>query len=126
MTKRLKVLISLSVPLLIAHSLEEYLTDFQGWSPAFTEGFQLISGNAILTFLIMMWISFTILAAMAINEHWRLYVAILPAVLFTFEMHHWVEFIIDPHYKGGDITAIAIPVFLYFYWKEWWINIKKS
>jgi len=126
MTKKLKTLIYLSVPLLVAHSLEEYLTGFYGWSPGFKRAFTVVTADPILAWLVMMWVAFGFVAIMVVSERWRFYGATLPALLFSFELHHWVEFIIAPHYKGGDGTAVLIPMFLGFYWREWWKNLRTT
>ena len=125
MTKKFRILFYLSIPLLIAHSLEEYLTDFYNFNPVLMRGMQSIVENPILTFLVMLWLVLIVIAIMITNQRWRLYLAVFPGLLFTFELHHWVEFFIDWRYAAGEVTAAIFPVFLYFFWKEWLINFNK-
>lgn len=123
-TQKLKVIFSLSVPVFIAHGLEEYLTGFYDVDTLFKSvfrSFETMSNRqaTFLLFQIMIWLLYIVTAFLIANEQWRLRLMVIPGLIYIFELHHIVMAINAFGYYPGVITALLFPVIGFFYLREY-------
>jgi len=129
-SQKLKNIFIVSIPVFVAHGLEEYFNGFYNIdsSSKFMFGYfgTLPTSQAIfLFFQIMLWFALIISAFLISSEKWRLRLMIIPGLVYIFEfVHFWKALDIGGYYPGL-ITAIAFPFIAFFFWKELIINYKK-
>lgn len=130
-SKRLRNLFYFSIPIFIAHGLEEYFTGLYSVDShvKFMFGYfeSIATSQAVfLLFQIMLWLMLLVSAVLIFNEKSRLYIMVIPAIIFIYELHHfWKAFDVGGYYPGL-VTALLFPLVGYFYWKEWLKCIKGS
>src|SRR3989344_6948252 len=120
---KLKNIFVLSIPVFIAHGLEEIFNDFYNidWSTKLVFGF--LNGMSVpqatfIVFQAMMWLALIVFALLIANEKWRLRLMFLPGVIFIVELHHPWAVIESWSYYPGAITAIPLLVLGFLFWKE--------
>lgn len=123
-TTRLKTIFALSIPLFIAHGVEEFITGFynvDAWDQAIFSPIASLSvhGAMFATFQIMLWLLLIVSLLLLINERTRLYMLGIVGLIYLFELHHVVKAITVGGYYPGLLTAVFFPIFAYFFWKEW-------
>lgn len=129
MTQKLQSLFLLSIPLFIAHGLEEYFNDFYHIDPSI----QLIFGrlgfslaSTFLVFQIVLWLllilGFILLRKNILSKT----ISIFMAGLLVFELWHIYKAIMIGGYYPGLYTALLFPTVGYFYWRELIKNYKLS
>ncbi len=122
-SQKLKTIFYISIPVFIAHGLEEYFTGIYNVDShvKFMFGFfnTLQTPQAIfLLFQIMLWFTLIISALLISGEKWQLRLMIIPGLIYIYEFHHfWKAFAVGSYYPGV-ITAIAFPFLAFFFWKE--------
>src|SRR3989344_5164662 len=121
---KLKTIFGLSIPLFIAHGIEEFLTGFynlDAWDQAIFAPLASLSvhGAMFLTFQIMFWLLLIISFLLLRGERVQFYLLALLGVIYIFELHHIVKAILAGGYYPGLITSLAFPVVAVFFWKEW-------
>lgn len=129
-TSKLKFLFAISIPLFIAHGIEEILTGFYNLDQWDEWIFGLLPFSStpqamFATFQVMIWVLFVVALLMLLNERIRLYTLGLVGVIYLFELHHPIKAIISEGYYPGLVTSLIFPFFAFFFWKEWMINHKK-
>jgi hypothetical protein len=129
-TNRLKTIFGLSIPLFIAHGVEEILTGFYTLDQWDEWIFGLLAFTSIheamfTTFQVMLWLLLITAFLLLLNERMRFYVLGLAGFIYLFELHHIVKAILAGGYYPGLITSLAFPVVAYFFWKEW-ISVYKN
>lgn len=123
-SQKLKTIFAFSIPLFIAHGIEEFLTHFydtDAWDQAiFGNLFGNLSTHAatFMTFQIMLWLILVVSFLLILNEKWRLRVMIIPGLVYIYELHHLYKAIDVGGYYPGLVTALLFPVIGYMYWKE--------
>lgn len=122
-TQKLKTILWLSIPIFIAHGLEEFLNNFYNvdWSTKLVFGFlnqMSIPQATFLVFQIMLWLALIVFAFLISSEKWRLRLMFIPAVIFIVELHHPWSVITSWGYYPGAITAIPLLIVGFFYWIE--------
>ena len=129
-TQKLKTIFGLSVPLFVAHGIEEILTGFYNldawdewifWLLPFTS----IHQAMFVTFQVMLWTLLFVSFVMLLSERWRFRMTALVGVIYVFELHHLIKAILAGGYYPGLITSLAFPVIAFFFWKEW-LRINKQ
>ena len=133
-TKKLEKLFLISIPLFIAHGLEEYFTGFYNVDPIFYFVFQYFQNMSVfqatfLLFQIMFWLLLIISYLVIIRGRWLLSLMTFLGFLFIFEIHHLIESLLSWAYYPGAITALFFPVIGFLFWKELiqnWKRIKKQ
>jgi len=128
-SKKLKTIFIISIPIFIAHGLEEFFNGFYNvdWSFKFAFGFletMSVPQATFLVFQIMLWLAFIVFAFLIASEKWRLRLMILPGLIYIFELHHIWKTLEGWSYYPGVITAIAFPVIAILFWKELLTNFK--
>lgn len=122
-TNRLKSIFGLSIPLFIAHGLEEYLTGLYNIDShvAFQFGglAKLPNMQALfLLFQIMVWLMLIIGYLLLLGPKWQLRLMLIPGTVFVYELHHLYKAFIQGGYYPGLITALAFPIIGFLFWKE--------
>lgn len=77
MSQKLKTIFIISIPVFIAHGLEEFFNGFYNvdWSFKFVFGFlntMTVPQATFLVFQIMLWLAFIVFAFLIASEKWRL------------------------------------------------------
>lgn len=123
-SKKLVNIIGFSIPLFVAHGLEEYYAGFYIADPLFK--FVLLffkeMGFAQALFLelqIMLWITFLVLFLLLKNKKLLLLVLLnLFGAIFIIETHHLIHALLIGNYYPGLITSLPLLILGYIYWKE--------
>ena len=92
-SKKLKAIFAISIPVFIAHGLEEYFTGFyniDGISRFVFSPFETmtIPQATFLLFQIMIWFVLIGSFLLITNEKWQLRFMIVPGLIYIFELHH--------------------------------------
>jgi hypothetical protein len=129
-SKKLKTIFALSIPIFIAHGLEEYLVGFYNVDNIFKFVFRpfeimTVLQATFLLFQIMIWLLLIISFLLISNEKWKLRLMIIPGLVYIFELHHIWKALILWDYYPGVITAIIFPIIGFLFWKELFKNWKK-
>ena len=122
-SKKLKTIFYISIPIFITHGLEEIFNGFYNidWSTKLVIGFlneMSVPQATFIVFQIMIWLAFIVFAFLIASEKWRLRLLILPGIIYVFELHHLWKALESWSYYPGAITAIAFPFIAFFFWKE--------
>ena len=128
-SKKLKKLFYISIPLFVTHGLEELFNGFYNldWSTKFAFGslYEMpVQQATFWVFQIILWLALVVFAFLITSEKWRLRLMILPGVIYIVELHHIWKALVSWSYYPGAITA---PVFLivgFLFWKELLRNLK--
>jgi hypothetical protein len=123
-TNKLKFIFGISVPLFIAHGIEEFVTHFYDIDSHDQAVFGLLSslsnhGATFVTFQIMLWLLLIISFLLILNEKWRLNVLALAGLVYIYELHHIYKAILVGGYYPGLYTALLFPIIGFLFWKEW-------
>lgn len=122
-SQKLKTIFTISIPVFIAHGLEEYFTGFyniDGLSRLVFSPFETMTifQATFLLLQIMIWVLLIISFLLITSEKWQLRLAIIPGLAYIFELHHiWKALMLGGYYPGV-ITAIAFPIIGFLFWKE--------
>ena len=122
-SKKLKNIFLVSIPVFIAHGLEEYFNNFYNKDPIFKflfKPFEIMSvpQATFLLLQIMLWLLLIISFLLIASEKWQLRLMIILGLIYIFELHHFLEALIHGGYYPGVITAIAFPIIGFAFWKE--------
>ena len=114
-SNRLKNIFAISIPIFIAHGLEEYFTGFFNIDNISRFVFSPLEAMSVLqaTFLlfqIMIWLLLIVSLLLITNEKWQLRLMIIPGLIYIFELHHLWKALMLGGYYPGVITAIAFPI----------------
>ena len=128
-SQKLKTIFIISIPIFIAHGLEEFFNNFYNtdWSTKLVFGFlneMSVSQATFLVFQIMLWLALIVFAFLIANEKWRLRLMLLPGMIFIVELHHPWSVITSWDYYPGAISAIPLLVLGFLFWKELLKNFK--
>ncbi len=123
-TSRLKTIFALSIPLFIAHGIEEILTGFyavDAWDAYLFQPFaQLpLHGVMFVTFQLMLWLLLVVFLVLLLGEKWRFRLLAVIGVVYIFELHHPIKALLAGGYYPGLITSLLFPILAFFFWKEW-------
>ena len=122
-SQKLKTLFYISVPIFIAHGLEEIFNGFYNVDSFFKFAFGFLETMSVpqatfIVFQIMIWLAFIVFAFLITSEKWRLRLMLLPGIIYIFELHHiWKALMLGGYYPGA-ITAIAFPIIGFLFSKE--------
>ena|SRR3989338_710867 len=124
MHSKLPTIFFFSIPVFIAHGIEEYLTGFTDIDPIFAFVFQPIIGmspeNAgFVVFQIMIGLLLLLYALFLLDTKWLHRLLVIPGILYVLEGHHLIQAIIQRSYYSGTFTALLFPVFAVLFWKEY-------
>ena len=129
-TQRLKNIFLLSIPLFVAHGLEEIFTGFYNIDSSQVD-FWLGNLNSLPTpqatfilFQIMIWLMLVVGYLLLLGPKWQLRLMFIPGIIFVYELHHLYYAIDVGGYYPGLITAIPLYIIGFFFWKELIKNYK--
>ena len=130
-TQKLKTIFYISIPLFIAHGLEEYFNGFYNidWSTKLIFGFlndMPVPQATFLVFQIMLWLVLIVFALLISSEKWRMRLMFVPAIIFLVELHHPWSVITSGGYYPGAVTAVPLLIIGFLYWKELIKNFKQN
>lgn len=122
-TSRLKTLFALSIPLFIAHGIEEILTGFYAIDShvAFVFGWlqPLLSLQTSFLILQLVFWTFLVIAYFALRaDRFVLTLLFFVGVLYVYELHHLLKTFQVGAYYPGIVTAIPLYVVGVFFWRE--------
>lgn len=128
-SKRLQYLFLISVPLFIAHGIEEYITRFYDIYPIlnfkWTENiFSSIPQATFFTVQTMWWVLLLVAYILLRHDKGTLYLMTLVGLIYLYEIHHILTAITSQGYIPGFTTALLFPFIAFFYWKELIKNMK--
>lgn len=123
LTKRLKIIFGLSIPLFILHGIEEIRTGFyeaNAVNEFIFRPLERMSEHEVMfiTFQIMFWLLLVVAFLMTISERWRLRMMFVLGVVYIVELHHVWKAIVVGGYYPGLYTSLLFPVVGFFFWKE--------
>lgn len=129
MFRKLRTIFFVSIPVFIAHGIEEYLTGFTEVDAIFTFLFQpvlkmSVEQGTFVVFQVMAAILLIVSGLLLLGEKWHKRLLILPGILYIFELHHLVEAIIRWEYYPGLITSLVFPILGFLFWKEWYRSLR--
>lgn len=130
-SNKLRNLFLLSIPLFIAHGVEEYLTKFYDIYPLlnfrWTEKiFYSIPEATFLTFQLMWWLLLLAVYFLLRRDKGTLYLMTFAGLIYIYEITHILSAIITQDYTPGFTTALFFPFMAFFYWKELLKNWSKQ
>src|SRR3990167_10208314 len=122
-SQKLKTIFYISIPVFIAHGLEEIFNGFYNvdWSFKLVFGFvetMPVPQATFIVFQIMLWLALIIFAFLIASEKWRLRLMFLPGIIFIVELHHPWSAITSLGYYPGVITSIPLVIIGFLFWKE--------
>ncbi len=122
-SQKLKTIFYISIPVFIAHGLEEFFNGFYNvdWSTKLVFGFlneMSVPQATFLVFQIMLWLALIVFAFLITSEKWRLWLMLLPGIIFIIELHHPWSVIKSWSYYPGAITSIPLLVLGFLFWRE--------
>ncbi len=119
---RLLRLLGLTIVVIIAHGIEEYLMGFHDVNPTVTipAGYVATIAEGIFgTFQLMLWLLLVVLyVALKGERRSVLRVLTVIAVVLSTEIHHIIAAVIRRGYYPGLVTALIFPVLAVFFWRE--------
>jgi hypothetical protein len=130
-TNKLKTIFGLSIPLFIAHGIEEYLTGFYTLDRWDEWIFGLLPFTSIhqamfATFQVTFWLILTISLLMLCGAKWQLRLLAVVGLVYVLELHHIVKALLALSYYPGLMTALVFPIIAFFFWREWFRNLKSQ
>ena len=122
-SQKLKTIFLISIPIFIAHGLEEILFGFAANDShvAFMFGklASLPTTQAVfIMFQIMIWLLLVISYLLLLGHKWQLRLMSILGIIFVYELHHLYKAISVGGYYPGIVTAIPLYIIGFFFWKE--------
>ena len=122
-TNRLKNIFALSIPLFIAHGIEEILTGFYNIDSQAEFWFGNLNSLPVaqatfMLFQIMIWLMLIVAYLLLLGPKWQLRLMFIPGVVLVYELHHLYKAFEVGGYYPGLITALLFPIIAFFFWKE--------
>lgn len=128
-SKKLKVLLMISIVIVYLHFFEEIVSDFyvNDWIMKYISSlFQNINQAQYYGSHVVWILMIGPAALLALGGKWTLRVLTLYGLFFIFELHHLIDAIRTLSYYPGVITNIAFEIVGFFYWKELIRNWRKN
>lgn len=129
-SQKLQHIFLLSIPVFIAHGIEEYITgfydidNFSRFVFSYSETMSPLQAS-FLTFQIMVWFLLILGAISIARQKWQLYIMVIPGLVYIFELHHLLKALISLSYYPGVITGALFPFIGFFYWKQLVKDLRK-
>lgn len=128
-SKKLKFIFGISIPLFIAHGIEECTTGFyniDSHSKFLLKPFLAITDyqTSFLAFQIYFW-TILILAFVLVRKLPTMFMLFI-GVIYIYELHHIIKAIGVGGYYPGLVTAIGVPIIGFFFWKELIKQLRQS
>lgn len=122
-SQKLKTIFAISIPVFIAHGMEEYFTGLyqvdSHVSFVFGYFYTLPAPQAMfLLFQISFWVVLLISFLLIADKKWHLPLATVLGLIYVYELHHLYKAVVVGGYYPGLVTGLAFPVIGFFFWKE--------
>jgi|SRR3989338_5857871 len=122
-SRKLKIIFGLSIPLFILHGIEEFRTGFYSNNELYQFVFGPFLGMSwhqvmFATFQVMFWLLLVVSFLLVASERWRFRMMVVLGLVYIVELHHIWKAVISWSYYPGLITALAFPVIGFFFWRE--------
>jgi hypothetical protein len=123
-SRQLKWIFGISIPIFMAHGLEEWATCFYGVDSHYKWLFSPFDGMpankaTFLLFNLMAWLWLWTGLLLSLSPKWQLPLAILPGILYLFELHHFLDLYQHRRYTPGLVTSAAFPFLAFLFWRQW-------
>lgn len=130
-SSKLKTIFGVSIPLFIAHGIEEYVVGFYDIDPYSLFVFRpfvemSVNQATFLLFQVMVWLLLGISFLLISGAKWQSRLMFLPGLVYIFELHHIIKAIFAGGYYPGLITALGFPVIAFFFWRELWKELRHT
>jgi len=128
-SKKLKILLMLSIVVVYLHFLEEVISGFylNDWIMTYISSlFQTINQAQYYASHVVWILMIGPAALLALGGKWTLRVLTLYGLFFIFELHHLIDAIRTLNYCPGVVTNIIFEIIGFFYWKELMNNWRKN
>ena len=130
-SQKLRTIFIISIPVFVAHGLEEYFNGFYNVDPFLKFFFRYFETMTIpqatfLVFQIMLWLVLIVFAFLIANDKWRLRLMFLPGIIFIVELDHPWSVITSWCYYPGALTAIPLLILGFLFWKELLHNLSQN
>lgn len=121
-SNKLKKLYLVTMVLIAAHGIEEYLSGFSykdSFVFYFASLFESKEQVFYWSFHILWWLLVPIAFLLIFGgKKWTLILLTLFGVVYFFEMHHILKGLPQRSYYPGMVTAFLYPILGFFYWKQ--------
>lgn len=122
-SKKLRNLFLISIPLFVAHGIEEYLTRFYDIYPllnfSWTENiFQSIPQATFFMFQTMWWLLIIVIYILLRRDKGTIYLMTFVGLVYIYEITHILSAVIVQSYTPGFTTGLLFPFMAFLYWKE--------
>lgn len=120
-SKKLKVLLMISIAIVYLHFFEEVVSGFyvNDWiMESISSLFQNVNQAQYYGSHVVWILMIGPAALLALGGKWTLRVLTLYGLFFIFELHHLIDAIRTFNYYPGVITNIAFEIVGFFYWEE--------
>ena len=129
LSKKLKNIFLISIPIFIAHGLEAYFTGFYNVDSFFNFfiklfGYTNLNQAIFITFEIVVWLLLIISFLLFKDRKFILFIITVWGLILIFELHHLIKALLRWDYYPGTVTAILLLIIGFFFWKELTINLK--
>lgn len=123
-TKKLKLIFGLSIPVFIVHGVEEFLTHFyesDSHGQAIFGIFSSLSnhGATFVVFQIMLGLLLIVSLLLLLGGRWQFYTFSIIGVVYLYELHHIIKAVMAQGYYPGLYTSLAFPIIGILFWLEW-------
>ena len=127
MPQKLKTLFLVSIPVVVAHGLEEYFAAFYRVDISYRYLFGGLSDfpSVFLTYQIVLWL-LLILTYFLLSKTWIKYILILIGIIYIAELQHLIMTIISKQYYPGTITSVTLPIIGFLFLKELIKNLRQN
>ncbi len=126
-TRRLKIIVFLSVILMILHGIEEIYQGFYETYALFETVGRMFSTKEealFIGFQVTWWIVLILFFVLLLGEKWRFRVLLLYGLVLLYETQHVYSAIIKREYYPGVITALLILPLGVAFWREVYLNYR--
>jgi uncharacterized membrane protein len=124
-SQKLKNIFTFSIPVFIAHGLEEYFTGLYNFD-SFYQSFSNPKMVFVIVVLVLGNISLIIAYVLIQKNKWAFGLSVTLGLLLIFELTHIYEAVKLGGYYPGLITFFAFPIIGFFLWKELLKNYKNN
>ena len=123
MTRRLHLLLGVSIPLFIIHGLEEWYTRIYETDSHVKFFFDPLANMSVaqatfIVFQISLWIILAISFFLTWNDRWQKRMMVILGFVFIYEIQHPISALMVQGYYPGLYSSLLFPIIGYYYWKE--------
>ncbi len=125
-SKRIKFLFLLSIPLFVAHGIEEYMTGFYNFDPILFSHLKTHSKELYIVSQIGLVVFALFTYYFLLDKKIGLVISLLWGLLLILELEHFYRALSLHMYTSGFITGLLLVILGIFYWKELITTFRKK